>query len=84
MNISFIRLKSVIKELRGIRTELSRLAECWELELAQQGLHVRPPKADTSGPEPTVEYTDEEMDWARENIERLRRDDEFKKQEEET
>lgn len=82
MNINFIKLKSVIGELRGIRTELARMADCWELELAQQGLHVRPPKADTSGPEPTVAYTDEEVDWARENIERFRREDEFRNKEE--
>lgn len=82
MNINFIKLKSVIGELRGIRTELARMADCWELELAQQGLHVRPPKADTSGPEPTVAYTDEEVDWARENIERFRREDEFRNNQE--
>lgn len=76
MNISFIRLKSVIAELRGIRTELTRLADCWELELAERNIHVRPPKADTSGPEPTVAYTDEEEDWARETIGRLKREDE--------
>lgn len=82
MNINFIKLKSVIGELRGIRTELARMADCWELELAQQGLHVRPPKADTSGPEPTVAYTDEEVDWARENIERFKREDEFRNNQE--
>lgn len=82
MNINFIKLKSVIGELRGIRTELARLADCWELELAQKGYNVRPPKADTSGPEPTIGYTDEELDWARENIARLKREDEFRDQDE--
>lgn len=80
MNITLLRLRPVIKELREIRLELARLADCWELEVAERNIHVRPPKADTSGPEPTVAYTDEEMDWARENIERLRRDDAFRQQ----
>lgn len=83
MNIGFIKLKSVIAELRGIRTELARMADCWELELAQQGLHVRPPKADTSGPEPTVTYVDEEEDAVRETVERFRREDERRTREEE-
>lgn len=80
MNINLLRLKPVVKELQGIRVELSRLADCWELELAQQGLNIRPPKADTSGPEPSIEYTDESMDWARENIARLQREDAYKNQ----
>lgn len=83
MNIALMRLKPVVRELRGIRSELARLAECWEVELAQQGINIRPPKADTSGPEPTVDYTDEEMGWAEEHIERLRRIDAMKQREEE-
>lgn len=82
MQINLIRLKGVVTELRGIKTELSRLADCWELQLAHEGIHIRPPKADTSGPEPTIEYTDEEMDWARENIEIMKRDDQRKTDEE--
>ena len=82
MNVTFIRLKSVISELRGIRKELERLADCWEAELSEvHRINMRPPKADTSGPEPTVVYTDEEEGWARESIERLKRDDEFRQRE---
>lgn len=82
MNITLLRLRPVVKELREIRHELTRLADCWELELAQQGVHVRPPKADTSGPEPTVAYTDEEEDYMRETISRLQREDKRKQDEE--
>lgn len=75
MNIGLIKLKGVIVELRGIRQQLERLADCWEMELAQSGVHMRPPKADTSGPEPTASYVDEEMDWARETIDHIKRAD---------
>ena len=75
MNINLIRLKGVILELRGIRVACERLAECWETQLAQDGINIRPPKADTSGPEPTFSSVDEEMDWAREQIEFLKRED---------
>lgn len=81
MNVSFVRLKGVVRELAGIRTELSRLADCWEMELSQTGINMRPPKADKSGPEPTVSYVDEEMDWAREQIAFI--DREQKRQQEE-
>jgi hypothetical protein len=83
MNISFIKLKSVIAELRGIRRELGRLADCWEAEMAEQGYHMTPPKADTSGPEPSMSYVDEEEDWLRETVDRYRRiEDEAVKKEE--
>lgn len=75
MNINLIRIKSVVTELRGIRQELTRLADCWEAELAEKGFHMRPPRADTSGPEPTVTYVDEEVDFVRETIDRMKRDD---------
>jgi hypothetical protein len=83
MNISILRLKGVIRELQGIRSELGRLADCWEVELGQAGINMRPPKADTTGPEPTVAYVDEEMEWAHETIEHLKRQDELKSREEE-
>lgn len=82
MQINLIKLKGVIVELRRIGNGIERLAECWELQLASEGIHVKPPKADTSGPEPTVDYTEEDLDWARENIERLRRADQLKDDEE--
>lgn len=81
MNVSWLRLKPLISELRGIRQELARMAECWETELSQQGINMRPPKADTSGPDPTISYTAEDEDWIRENIDRYRREDERKDQE---
>lgn len=69
MNITLIKLRGVVTALNSIRTELARLADCWELELAQQGVYIRPPKADTSGPPPEISYTDEEEDWMRERVE---------------
>jgi hypothetical protein len=66
--MNFIRLKGVVRELQGIRAQLLRIADCLEMDLAEKGFHVRVPQADTTGPEPTFEYVDEEMDWARENI----------------
>lgn len=60
MNISISRMKPTVNTLRGIREELKRLADCAEMYLANEhNLHVRPPKADMSGPEPQVTYTDE-------------------------
>lgn len=69
MNITLIKLKGVVTALNSIRSELTRLADCWELELAQSGIYIRPPKADTSGPPPEISYTDEESDWIRERLE---------------
>ena len=66
MNINLIRLKPVIKELRAINTTLSRLADCWETELAQSGIYMRPTAPDPSKLEPTVSYVDEEEDYVRE------------------
>lgn len=74
MNVNWVQLKGVVKELKGIRAELSRLADCWEAELAQQGYNIRPPVTDTSGPPPGVDYVDEEMAWAEENIARYKRE----------
>lgn len=70
MNITLMRLKPIVKELRDIRFELARIADCMETDLADRGINIRPPKADTSGPEPTVSFTDEEHDYVRELIER--------------
>lgn len=81
MNIGLIRLKGVIVELRGIRSALERLADCWEAEMSQAGIHMRPPKADMSGPEPTISYVDEEMDYVRESIDRFKREDKMLDQE---
>jgi hypothetical protein len=74
MNINLIQLKGIAKELKGIRLAVERLADCWEAELEIAG--HRPLKVDTSGPEPTVAFVDEESDWIRENVDRYRREDE--------
>lgn len=71
MNINMVRLKGVTRELARIANACERLASCWEAELAEQGLNMRPPKADTSGPEPELTYTDEEADALAEIEERL-------------
>lgn len=71
MNVNLIRLKGVIRELSRVASACERLAACWEAELAEQGLHIRPPKADTSGPEPELTYVDEEADALTEIEERL-------------
>jgi len=67
-----MRLKGVIRELRSISVQLERLADCWELELAHQGISVRPPKADTSGPPPTIDYVDDELEYVREQMTKYR------------
>lgn len=62
MNLNLIRLKGVVRSLDRIASACERLADCWEAELAEQGHHMRPPKADVSGPEPELTYVDEEAD----------------------
>ena len=66
MNINLIKLKGILIELRAIHSALDRLADCKEMELAQLGLHLRPPIADTRGEKPELMYTDEEDDAIRE------------------
>ena len=83
MNITLMKLKGVILELRGIRTQLERIADCMEADLSERGFNIRPPKADTSGAEPTVTYVDEEMDAVREMVDRYKREDETLAKEEE-
>ncbi len=73
----------MVRELRTISSQLERLADCWEAELGEKRIYLRPPKTDTSGPEPTVAYTNEEEDFLRETIDRYRREDEAKAREEE-
>lgn len=74
MNIGLFRFRPLIKELRGIHYELRRANDIRELELAHlHDLHVKPPKADTSGPEPESLYVNEEADYFRELAEELGR-----------
>lgn len=71
MNISLMRLKPIVRELHAIRTELQRMNDIKELELAYNGVYIRPPVADTSGAEPETLYTNEETDFFRELSEEL-------------
>lgn len=71
--LDFLKIRRVYKELRGLRLACERIADCLEADLAERGYNIRPPKADTSGPEPTLSYVAEDEDWARETIEHLKR-----------
>lgn len=72
MNITWLQLKPIVRELKLIRAELSRLADCWEAELAENGLHMKPAQTQTGGEEPTVAYVDEGEDWLREQMENVK------------
>lgn len=76
MNINLIRLKGLALEMRRIRETLERIADCMEMEMSQQGYNMRPPKVDTSGPDPTMDYTDEERDFIREEVARFKGEEE--------
>jgi len=65
------RLRPLITALQGIHSELTRMNDMREIELAHQGLYFKPPHADTSGPEPEVLYTNEQADYFRELQEEL-------------
>lgn len=82
MNLTFIRIKGLVRALQSIDANLSRIADCYEADLADRNIYVKPPKTDTSGPAPTVGYTDEEVDWAKEEIDYIRREEERKTAEE--
>lgn len=71
MNLTWIKLKGVVQSLNRIASACERLADCWERDLAEQGLNMRPPKVDLSGPEPELTYVDEEADALAEIEERL-------------
>ena len=71
MNFGLFGLRPVLKELRLIRLALEHANNIKELELADNGLHIRPAVADTSGPEPEISYVDEEQDYYRELEEEL-------------
>ncbi len=73
MNISLMRLKPIVSELRAIRDELRRMNDIKESELAYQGIHIKPPVADMSGDEPETLYTNEEQDALRELAEEIGR-----------
>jgi hypothetical protein len=73
MNINLIRLKGLIRELSRIADAAERIAVCEERKLSEDGIYVRPIKQDTTGPEPSVSYSDEELDYLNEFIEEERR-----------
>ena len=75
MNISLLRIKPLIRELIGCRRALERIADCYELELAQQQLYTREPAVTVDEKNSTLSYVDEEMDAAQEmlDLERARR-----------
>ena len=68
MNITFVKLKGVIEELRGIRQELARIGDCMEYDLADKGIRLRAKSDPAPTEQDSFEYVDEEIDWARENI----------------
>ena len=56
--------RSLVKELREIRRELSRIADSLEVDLRDKGIAPPIPTKEES----SVDYVDEELDWAREHI----------------
>ena len=64
----YFQLRGIAKELNTIGFQLQRIADALEADLALKGYNTTPPVADTSGPEPSFEYVNEELDWAKENI----------------
>lgn len=74
MNINILRLSPVTKQLSRCANALERIAEAYESHLAYaEGLHMKAPQADTSGPEPEAIYVDDEVEWLREFAERTGR-----------
>jgi hypothetical protein len=82
MNVGLFRLRPLIKAVQGIHMELKRMNDMRETELAYQGLYIKPPVADTSGPPPEVSYTDEEQDYFRELSEQLGKTEKYREPEE--
>lgn len=83
MNIALMRLRPLIRELKGIRTALERIAECYEEDLSLKGVQMKPYVTSKNEPEPTLEYEEEDLTWARENIEFLKRRDKLEQEERE-
>jgi hypothetical protein len=71
ISLSVARMKPVSRELAGCHEQLKRLADYFEVYLAQvHGCHVEPHKPDESGEEPMAQYTDETEDFMREYLEK--------------
>lgn len=71
MNVTMMRLRPVVKELRDIRYVLDRIAACMEADMAQREINVR---VEPTTLEPTIGYTDEEMGYLEEKVEFFRRE----------
>jgi hypothetical protein len=69
MTVNLLRLGPLVKAVQELNEQVKRLADAYERKLAEEGLYMQPPKTDTSGPEPEAIYSDEEMDWMREQLE---------------
>lgn len=68
MNISFVQLKGVVRELSAICRQLERIGDCLEHDLADKGIRVRSKDEPVTNESSSLDYVDEEADWARENI----------------
>jgi hypothetical protein len=59
--VEITRLGPVTKVLHEINTNLGRLATALEYILIEEyGFHAKPAVTDTKGPEPEVQYTDQD------------------------
>ena len=72
MNVNIARMAPTAKALRGIEAELKRIADCLTVVVRESYNVDLGPKPDTAGEDPVVSYTDEEKDWRREYMAKLR------------
>lgn len=69
MNVTWVKLRGVVTELRGIRHELARIADCLEADLSEREVPLPsaiPVSTARESDEPGVSYVDEEADYLRE------------------
>jgi len=58
---SLLRLRRSVKHLAGCEQQLTRIADCLEMLLAEQGIHMR--KGEVAGKfDAVVSYSDEEQE----------------------
>lgn len=69
-----MKLAGVVRVLRGIRQELSRIADCLEADLKDRNIQVKLPQSDPNEP-PELFVTDEEADYVQELEEAIKRAD---------
>lgn len=65
MNITWIKLRGVVRSLTSISFHLDRIANCLEADLKYRQIPISTPPPDKSNP-PEIFYTDEEADFVRE------------------